>query len=162
LLAMPFKQKRILAAVGMLWVISASAQGVSVIKSTPLIFGSMAVTNGIGGSVTLSPTGARSASAGIYLLTSGPGAPAQFTVQSTQPNMAYSVTLPTSTMLLSDNKQMAVTSLTVAVAGSGTMFIPVTGGTQTLLVGGTLRVDSGRMTGNYAGNIPLTLTLNHP
>ena len=113
-----------------------------------------------GGSVTVSPSGNRSASAGIYLLSSGPGTPAQLTVSTTPfTQISYTVTLPTSTVLTSGYNQMTVMPLSVAPA-SGTQFITGSGGTQSLLVGGTLLLGSSQQPGNYAGSFPLTL--NYP
>ncbi len=154
----PKQAKNLLALVVVLWAAAPHAQTISVTAATPLSFGGMAVVNG--GSVTVSPGGSRTASAGIFLLPSAPGTPAQLTVSTTpSSNLSYTVTLPTSTVMTSGYNQMTVMPLSVAPA-SGTLFITGSGGTQNILVGGTLNLGSSQTPGNYAGSFPLTI--NYP
>ncbi len=56
---------------------------------------------------------------------------------------------------------MTVTAFTSDPSGTGTL----TGGTQTLTVGGTLNVNAGQAAGTYStassGGTPLTITVNY-
>jgi hypothetical protein len=114
---------------------------------------------GSGGSVTISPTGARSSTGGVALLSSGPGSAAQFSLTGT-PSLAYSITLPTNgTVALSraQGGSMAVTQFTSTPSATGQLNAS---GLQVIYIGATLNVSAGAVPGSYTGTFELMLDYN--
>jgi hypothetical protein len=114
---------------------------------------------GSGGSVTISPAGARSSTGGVALLSSGPGSAAQFSLTGT-PSLAYSITLPgNGTVALSRalGGSMAVTQFTSTPSGSGQLNAS---GLQVIYIGATLNVSAGAAPGRYTGSFELMLDYN--
>ena len=113
---------------------------------------------GTGGTVTLSASGIRSASAGVALVPSGAGATGQFSVTG-DPSRTYALSLPANGIVLmtSGASSMAVNNFTGSPALSGQLSI---GGTQSVSVGATLSVGSHQPHGSYSGTFDVTVNYN--
>lgn len=133
---------------------ASSAQNVT--PTQALAFGSFAA--GAGGTITVSPASARSASGGVILVPSGSGSAASFNVSGTS-NATYAITLPANGMvsLTSGENAMAVNDFLSNPASSGQLSI---GGSQTLTVGATLSVGSNQPSGSYSGTFNVTVNYN--
>lgn len=112
---------------------------------------------GTGGTITVSPSGARSSTGGVTLLASTASA-ASFTNTDTAPSRASStvaITLPSdgSVTLASGANQMSLGSFTSNPSGTGIM----AGGSMQIRVGATLTVGANQPRGNYSGSIPVTI-----
>lgn len=117
-------------------------------------FGAFAA--GAGGSVVISPSGARSARGDVVLVSSDLGRPAQFTV-SGDPDFTYSITMPTDgAIVLSDGAghSMTISTFTSSPALTGQLSVA---GTQQISVGATLNVGASQPAGNYSGSFPVTV-----
>jgi hypothetical protein len=110
------------------------------------------------GTVTVSTSGARSASAGIVLMPSGAGAAAQFSVTG-DPSRTYALSLPANgtVFLTSGANSMAINNFTGSPALSGQLSA---GGTQNVFVGATLSIGSHQPHGNYSGTFSVTVNYN--
>lgn len=143
------------AALALLLAASAAAPAQTLSNTGALSFGSF--TAGAGGSVTVSPAGARSKSGSVILVNQGgSAAAAQFTVSGTS-NALYDITLPADgTVFLSDGAagSMAVNGFTSSPSVSGMLS---GGGTQTLTVGATLSVGNAQTPGSYSGSFNVTV-----
>jgi hypothetical protein len=108
---------------------------------------------GSGGTVTVSPNGARSASGGVFLVNSRGGAAATFNISDSDPANAtntYVITLPGDGMvtLASGSNSMTLDNFVSEPAGSS-----ILGGlTQVLSVGATLTVNPSQPVGRYSGS----------
>ena len=122
-----------------------------------LSFGSFVA--GSGGSVTVSTSGARSASGGVLLIPSSAGAAAQFTV-SGDANATYTIQLPGNDFvkLSGPGGDMFINEFTGSPSGAAGQLSA--GGSQSLLVGGTLSIASGQAPGQYAGSFSVTVDYN--
>lgn len=125
-------------------------------STQPLAFGSLVA--GSGGNVTVSPASVRSASGGVVLVPSGPGAAAQFSVTG-DPSATYAISLPANGVvsLTSGANSIAVNTFTSSPNLTGTLSI---GGSQTLYVGATLDVGSNQPSGSYSGSFSVTVNYN--
>ena len=124
----------------------ASAQTIGAVAN--LSFGSF--LSGSGGTVVVSPAGARSQSGGVLLLGQDPGTPAQLNVVGTA-NATYSITLPANnTVTLSDGNghSMTVNSFVSSPPATGTLSA---GGSQSIRIGATLIVGANQAPGGYSG-----------
>lgn len=127
-----------------------------------LAFGSFSA-GASAGTVTISAAGGRSAGGGVFLISSGNGAAASFTVTGI-PGATYSITLPVNgvvSMALAGNPAttMAVNNfVSNPVATSGSTGL-LTGGTQILTVGATLSVGSNQASGSYSGSFNVTVNI---
>lgn len=128
----------------------------TLVAGQALTFGSFAA--GSGGTVTISAAGARSAGGGVVLVSSGPGAVAQFTV-SGDANAGYAITLPANgeVSLTSGANSMAVNNFVSNPASTGQIG---GGGSQTLMIGATLSVGNSQPPGNYSGTFNVTVIYN--
>ena len=131
---------------------------ITITKTTDMNFGNVAVQTGTGGSVIMTPAGARSATSGVTLPgTAGTVAAASFTVNG-QTGYTYAITLPTSvTITDASSNNMTVGNFTSTPSATGTL----TGGTQTLNVGATLNVNPAQPAGVYTSATPFTVTVNY-
>lgn len=129
---------------------------IAISNTQGLVFGRFVA--GSGGAVTVSPAGGRSASGGVVLVPSGPGAAAQFVV-SGDANLSYAISLPGNGVvsLTSGVNSMAVNNFTSSPSPTGTLGA---GGTQTLFVGATLSVGSNQASGSYTGAFDVTVNYN--
>lgn len=134
------------------------AADIAISNTQALAFGKFVA--GSGGSVTVSASGARSASGGVLLVASGAVAVAQFSVTG-DPNVTYAVTLPADDVvtitIAGGGNSMAVNSFVSNPASTGTLD---GGGAQTLKVGATLTVGAGQAVGNYSGTFDVIVVYN--
>lgn len=126
-------------------------------NSQALSFGSFVASGG--GAVTISTSGARSASGGVLLIPSSAGAAAQFTV-SGDANATYTIQLPANDFvkLSGPGGDMLINDFVSSPSGAGGQLSA--GGSQTLLVGATLNVASGQVPGEYSGSFSVTVDYN--
>lgn len=123
--------------------------------STTLTFGKFSATGG--GTVTVSPAGARSAGGGVVLLSSAVGSAAQFLV-SGDPNATYLVTLPAAgAVVLAGPGQSMGVNFTSNPTSTGNLSLA---GFQTLQVGGTLSVGGNQAPGSYTGSFSVLVEYN--
>jgi hypothetical protein len=124
-------------------------------SSQALSFGRFAAVSG--GTITVTPAGARSRTGGVTLLTST-ATPAQFTnTDNTNKyqSAAVIISLPAdgSVVLSSGASQMSLRTFTSNPSGTGVM----SGGSLQISVGATLVVNANQPKGAYSGSIPLTI-----
>lgn len=126
-------------------------------NSQALSFG--AFVAGSGGSVTVSTSGARSASGGVLLIPSSEGSAAQFTV-SGDANATYTIQLPGNDFvkLAGPGVDMTINDFTSSPSEAGGQL--GTGGSQTLSVGGALSTGSDQAPGDYSGSFSVTVNYN--
>jgi hypothetical protein len=132
------------------------AAAIAISNTQELVFGKFAT--GSGGSIIVSPAGARSASGGVVLLPSSSGIAAQFSV-SGDASATYTISLPDdgTVSLASGANSMAVNTFTSSPSPTGTLGA---GGTQTLSVGATLTVSGNQPIGSYSGAFVVTVDYN--
>lgn len=131
---------------------------ITIARLTDMNFGNV-VSNTTGGTVVLSPAGARTQT-GIQLpATTGTVAAASFKVDG-QAGYAYSVTLPTAAYEIKtgSGEETEVMTLTDFISDSTGI---ITGGTQTLNIGATLNVVANQSAGIYTGATPISVTVNY-
>jgi hypothetical protein len=132
----------------------ASAQQIVLTNSRSLDFGRFVARTG--GTVTVSPTGARSSTGAVVLLNSPSVGPARFNVGKSNggaTSKAVIITLPTngSIRLSSGTNNMPLS----AFVTSPTTILTVPNGGTTLSMGATMTVSANQPRGNYTGSIPL-------
>lgn len=152
-----YRARVLVALAGALTAASVSwAAAIALGNTQALAFGKFVA--GSGGTVTVSPAGGRSASGGVVLVPSGPGAAAQFVV-SGDANLSYAISLPGNgvVVLTSGANSMAVNNFTSSPSLTGTLG---GGGSQTLFVGATLSVGGNQATGSYSGAFDVTVNYN--
>ena len=136
---------------------SPGAPAQTLANTTGLSFG--AFTAGGGGSITVSPGGARTKAGSVILVNqAGTASAAQFTISGT-PGAVFVITLPADgTVFISDGASapMALNGFTSSPAGVG--LLPG-GGTQQINVGATLSVGAAQAPGSYTGSF--TVTVNY-
>lgn len=131
--------------------------GQTVISTQDLSFGAFAA--GTGGTVTISPQGARTATGDVTLMTGGlasQGSSASFDLTGS-PNATYQITLPTDnavTLTGSQGGSMSLSSFTSSPSGQGQLNAS---GTQTVYVGAALGVGSNQAAGSYSGSFNVTM-----
>jgi protein-disulfide isomerase len=151
------KMLRLLFALACATTIASTGWAQTLAANQPLAFGSFAP--GVSsGTVTISPAGARSSGGGVFLVSSGAGAAASYTVGGTS-SATYAITLPSNgeVVLTSGPNSMAVNNFSSSPAGTGVIG---GGGTQTLSVGATLTVGGNQATGSYSGSFNVTVEYN--
>lgn len=134
------------------------AADISISNTQALAFGKFVA--GSGGSVIINASGARSATGGVFLVASGGGAVAQFSITG-DPNATYAVTLPADDVvtltIAGGGSTMAVNSFVSNPASTGTLD---GGGAQTLKVGATLTVGADQAVGNYSVTFDVIVVYN--
>jgi hypothetical protein len=133
------------------------AAAIAIGNTRSLSFGSFVA--GSGGSVTMSPSGARSAAGGVTLVPSGAGTAAQFSITG-DPGMTYSISLPLDGEAELSNgagQSMPLRAFTSDPSGTGVLD---GGGSQTVSVGATLDVGASQATGAYSGAFSVTVNYN--
>ena len=135
---------------------------ISIVKTTDMNFGNVAVSATLAGTVVLAPAGTRTTggAGGVTLpATTGTVSAASFTV-SGQASYTYAITLPSS-CTISDGAShtMTVNSFTSSPSTTGTLSA---GGSQTLNVGATLNVTAAQAANSYtnATGVPVTVNYN--
>lgn len=137
-------------------VVPAKAQSIS--ASTVLSFGRF--VPGSGGTVVVSTSGLRSATGGIILINSGPGAASQSTVSGTE-GSTYSVTLPPDGVIFltdSNSNTMAVNGFVSNPAATSNSTGILLAGSQTLYIGATLSAANNQPAGTYSGTFDVTVS----
>ncbi len=138
------------------WLCAGAAQAQVAIHTTRhLEFGKFVA--GVGGTISVDTSGARSRSGGVVLISSS-AASASFTVSDATPANAskvYTITLPDNgtAALSSGANTMSLSNFTSAPSATGML----TGGSQILLVGATLSVGASQPAGNYSGTFVVTV-----
>jgi len=132
----------------------ACAQQINLVNTRGIDFGRFVA--GTGGTVVLSPTGARTRTGGVILLTSPSAGPATFNVSRSSNgggNKAVIISLPAngSTRLTSGSNSMAVNAFNNSPATLTTVSVAGTA----LSVGATLTVAANQPAGAYSGSFPL-------
>src|SRR5690606_23742474 len=119
---------------------------ITISKISDMNFGNVAVQATAGGTVVMTPAGARSATAGVTLPgTAGTVSAASFTVNG-QSGYTYTISLPAAvTITDAASNNMTVNNFTSTPTPTGTL----TGGTENLLVGATLVVAMNQAPGVY-------------
>ena len=130
------------------------AQQAVLTASRTLDFGHFVARSG--GTITVSPSGARSATGAVVLLNSPSAGPAVFNVSKSEggaTNTAVVITLPAngSTRLVSGSNSMPLSAFVTSPA----MILTVPNGGVMLSVGATMTVAARQPRGNYTGTIPL-------
>lgn len=133
----------------------AAAPAQTLNNTAALSFG--AFTAGAGGSITVSPAGARSKTGSVILVNqAGVASAAQFTISGT-PNAVFTISLPVDgTTFLSDggSGSMALNSFSSSPSVTGVLS---GGGTQTINIGATLSVSNLQTSGSYTGAFSVTV-----
>jgi hypothetical protein len=135
---------------------------IAITKTADLSFGNIA-GSGSTGTVTVSPNGTR-AVAGGAVAAGGTSTAAQFNVTG-QSGLTYAIDMTgTSASLTSGGNSMSFTAIsdtsasaiTTGIATTGTL----TGGAQTIYVGGALAVGINQAAGTYTGTISVAVNYN--
>lgn len=137
-------------------------QPIAITKAADLSFGEFAP--GAGGTVTVSTSGARTGS-GVILSTIGSSPTAAKFDVAGEADATYSITIApdtslsdgaTNTMALATFSDLTGGNATTGNVASGTL----TGGAESIYVGGTLTVGASQVAGTYTGNIVVTVEYN--
>lgn len=154
---MELKNRLMIGAVAGIMLLSGRpALGQAMTTVQDLSFG--AFVAGSGGTITISPQGARTGSGDVVLMTSGQfsqGSPASFDLSGSS-IATYQITLPSDgsvTLTGSQGGSMPLSAFTSFPSGSGQLNQL---GTQTLYVGATLAVGSNQVAGSYSGSFTVT------
>lgn len=136
---------------------------IAITKSADLVFGSFA--RGAGGSVTISTSGARTASGTILSTVGNTPSAAQFDVTGDGAS-TYSITwsgdtaltdsVSTETMALARISDLTAGNATTGEVANGTL----TTGAQSIYLGGTLTVGAAQAAGAYTGSVTATVEYN--
>jgi hypothetical protein len=133
-------------------------QPITITASSTLAFGNILADAASAGTVVVSPAGAATLT-GVTRPGSNVGtvAAASFTVTGVS-GLAYAVTFGASSFTLTDGgtNSMTVSSLTTASANN----FNLTGGSDTLTVGGSLAVGAAQAAANYTGSVSVTVAYN--
>lgn len=132
---------------------------ISLTKTADMSFGNIAVGT-TGGTVVLTPAGARSATDGVTLPTVGPGTvtAAAFTVTGQGAN-TFTITLPSSNTIRigAAGATMTVDNFSSTPSGIGTL----SSGTLGITIGATLNVGASQAAGTYTSVTPFDVTVNY-
>ena len=126
-------------------------------ETTDLRFGTISPGNTTG-KVLISATGARTSTGGVILSAADAGGAASFTVTG-ESTSTYAITLPVNWSVSMTNGGSGILYVNDFVSNpSGTGIL--TGGTQTLTVGGSIDVYPGHETGSYTGTFQVSVDYN--
>lgn len=133
---------------------AAMAQQIVLTNSRAIDFGRFVAATG--GTITVSPTGARTRTGGVVLLNSPSAGAAVFNVGKSNggaTNKAVAITLPAngSVRMTSGANSMALSAFVTSPAS----ILTVPNGGVTLSVGATMTVSPNQPRGNYTASIPL-------
>lgn len=133
---------------------------IAIAKAQDLSFGQFAA--GTGGTVVLTTAGAKSKT-GDVVLTAGTSTAAQFTVTG-QADASFSIGITDNDLTHSTDALQKMSFVTTHDLGGGAANNPstgtLTGGTQTIFVGGTLTVGSAQTVGTYNGTVTAEVNYN--
>lgn len=133
---------------------------INISKSSNLAFGSFAAGTGVG-SVTVTPGGTRSVT-GVTAVASSTTA-AKFDVTG-QSGMGYSISIVATPLSDGGSNSMTFTpisDLTASASTANTVTIgSLTGGAQSIYVGGVLNVAANQAAGSYSGTVTATVDYN--
>jgi len=131
---------------------------IAITKEVDMNFGNIAISPTLGGTVVLPTSGNRTMTGGVTLpVVSGTVTAATFTV-SGEGNSTYSITLPTSAIVLSSGSgTMTVENFVSTPSSTGTL----SGGNQEIKVGATLNVGAAQSAGHYTNESSLYVTVNY-
>lgn len=127
---------------------------ISITKNADLAFGDVYPDAVATGTVTVDPTGARTAGGGAALGATA-GSAAQFTVNG-EPNATYVLTLPAAPVTLTSGAN----TMTVDTFVDDGIYTLDGTGAETVNVGATLNVGANQAAGTYTGNVTVTATYN--
>jgi hypothetical protein len=134
---------------------------IAIAKSADLSFGKIAAS-AAAGSVTVSPNGARTFTGGA-VAAGGTSTAAKFDVTG-QAGLTYAITLGGSTQLTSGANTMAfapISDVTASAITTGNVATgTLTGGTQSIFVGGILTVGANQVANTYTGTVTATVDYN--
>jgi len=133
-------------------------QPVTISSESTLAFGNIMANSTTGGVVVVSPSGS-STVAGVVRPGANAGVVSAATFRvSGVGGLLYSVSFASSSITLTDggSNSMIVNGLTTASANE----FSLKGGSDTLSVGGTLRVNAGQAAANYSGSVQITVAYN--
>lgn len=138
---------------------------IAITKSRDLVFGSFA--RGAGGSVTVSTSGARTATGAILSTVGGTPTSAKFDVTG-EGASTYSITWSGATALTTGvggaGETMALARISDLTAGNAITGEVATGtltaGAQSIYLGGTLTVGAAQVAGAYTGSVTATVEYN--
>ncbi|HUP91635.1 MAG TPA: DUF4402 domain-containing protein [Solimonas sp.] len=135
-----------------------SQQPIAIATVQHLSFGRFAA--GTGGTVTVSPSGMRTAGPGVVLLSSGLAGEARYTI-SGDPLAVFSLSLPAddAVTLSDDHGHYMPINLFRSQPPEGLAELGA-GGTRTLAVGATLNASAGQAAGNYASTFSILVEYN--
>ena len=136
-------------------VVPLHAQGLTLANTQPLSFGTFVAGDG---RITVDPSGARYASGGVVLLSSGPGSAAHFLLTG-DADATYSVQLPADGVVLLVNGAYEM-PLNVFTGNPGLAGQLSPSGTQVLAVGARMDVQNGQPAGEYAGSFEVVVDYN--
>ena len=128
---------------------------IAIAKTTDMNFGNI-VAGATPGTVIMTPAGARSISGGAFLpATIGTVSAASFNVTGAV-LFTYAITLPAGSITITSGaNNMTIDTWTSTPTGTGTL----TGGAQTVTVGGTLHLAASQAAGTYTLTNGLTVTV---
>jgi len=132
----------------------ASAQQVVLTASRSLDFGRFIARSG--GTITVSPSGARSSTGAVILLNSSSAGPAVFNVGTSNggvSNKAVAITLPANGSIRMTSATGSMPLSAFVTSPATILMVPASG--VMLSVGATMTVAAGQPRGNYTGSIPL-------
>ena len=120
-----------------------------------LAFGKFA--SGSGGTITVSPSGERTATGGVMLVSSSGGAAAGFSIAG-DPNLTYAVTLPGSGAVSGSGGQtMSLSHFSSNLTSGGQLNAS---GQQTLSIGATLSVGANQTPDSYSSSFVVFVDYN--
>jgi hypothetical protein len=131
---------------------------IAITKDVDMNFGNIAVSPTLGGTVVLPTAGARTLTGGVTLpVVTGTVTAASFTVTG-EGNSTYSITLPSSAILLtSPSGTMTVGNFVSTPSNTGAL----SSGSQEIKVGATLNVGAAQAAGTYTNASGLFVTVNY-
>jgi hypothetical protein len=132
-------------------------RSLQILSTTGLSFGTMS-PGATQGTVVMNPSGARTASGGVTLVSANTGSASTVSLQGT-PAMTYTVALPQSvTLTSSGGATMTLDSLTTNLASNAGAI--GSNGSGTFGIGGTLTVAGAQAVAEYSGVFQVTLGWN--
>jgi hypothetical protein len=132
-------------------------RSLQIVSTTGLSFGTMS-PGASQGAVVLDPSGSRSASGGVTLVSTNTGSASTVSLQGT-PAMTYAVSLPSSvTLTSSGGATMTLGSLTTNLSGNAGAI--GSNGSGAFGIGGTLSVAAAQAVADYSGVFQVTLSWN--